>query len=151
MGHPERPLAVHQGSRRYERLLRDLADDPRDVVLVLAAPPDAQMILKAIVAALDGNPYHVDLAAIISKYIGETEKNLQRVFDQVEEGQVLVFDEADALFDQRPEVADSHRRFLELLADQPRLSILAADVRVGDVREVLRGGPLPKAVILKLY
>jgi hypothetical protein len=55
--------------------------------------------------------YRVDLSAVVSKYIGETEKNLRRVFDAAEEsGAVLLFDEADALFGKRTEVRDSHDR-----------------------------------------
>ena len=56
--------------------------------------------------------YRIDLAAVISKYIGETEKNLRRVFDAAEGGGVvLLFDEADALFGKRSEVKDSHDRY----------------------------------------
>ncbi|HEY9778930.1 MAG TPA: ATP-binding protein [Leptolyngbyaceae cyanobacterium] len=55
--------------------------------------------------------YRIDLSAVISKYIGETEKNLRRVFDAAEiGGVVLLFDEADALFGKRTEVKDSHDR-----------------------------------------
>ncbi len=55
--------------------------------------------------------YRIDLSAVVSKYIGETEKNLKRVFDAAEAGgAVLLFDEADALFGKRTEVRDSHDR-----------------------------------------
>jgi hypothetical protein len=55
--------------------------------------------------------YRIDLSAVVSKYIGETEKNLARVFDAAEAGgAVLLFDEADALFGKRSEVKDSHDR-----------------------------------------
>lgn len=55
--------------------------------------------------------YRIDLSSIISKYIGETEKNLRRVFDAAEAGgSILLFDEADALFGKRSEVKDSHDR-----------------------------------------
>ncbi|MBD2343786.1 ATP-binding protein [Anabaena subtropica] len=55
--------------------------------------------------------YRIDLSAVVSKYIGETEKNLGRVFDAAELGGViLLFDEADALFGKRTEVKDSHDR-----------------------------------------
>src|SRR5262249_9437559 len=53
--------------------------------------------------------YHIDLSAVVSKYIGETEKNLRRLFDAAEAGgAILFFDEADALFGKRSEVKDSH-------------------------------------------
>lgn len=56
--------------------------------------------------------FRIDLSAVVSKYIGETEKNLRRVFDAAEEGgAVLLFDEADALFGKRSEVKDSHDRY----------------------------------------
>jgi hypothetical protein len=55
--------------------------------------------------------YRIDLSAVVSKYIGETEKSLRQVFDAAEEGGVLLlFDEADALFGKRSEVKDSHDR-----------------------------------------
>lgn len=55
--------------------------------------------------------YRVDLSSVIDKYIGETEKNLKRIFDAAEGGGViLLFDEADALFGKRTEVKDSHDR-----------------------------------------
>lgn len=56
--------------------------------------------------------YRVDLSMIISKYIGETEKNLAKIFDQAEHRDwILFFDEADALFGKRSEVKDSHARY----------------------------------------
>ncbi len=59
--------------------------------------------------------YRIDLAAIVSKYIGETEKNLKRLFDAAEgSGAVLLFDEADALFGKRSEVKDSHDRYANI-------------------------------------
>ncbi len=59
--------------------------------------------------------YRIDLSAVVSKYIGETEKNLRRVFDAAEEsGALLLFDEADALFGKRAEVKDSHDRYANI-------------------------------------
>jgi SpoVK/Ycf46/Vps4 family AAA+-type ATPase len=59
--------------------------------------------------------YRIDLSAVVSKYIGETERNLRRVFDAAEEsGAVLLFDEADALFGKRSEVKDSHDRYANI-------------------------------------
>ena len=59
--------------------------------------------------------YRIDLSAVVSKYIGETEKNLKQVFDAAEEGGVLLlFDEADALFGKRGEVKDSHDRYANI-------------------------------------
>jgi hypothetical protein len=59
--------------------------------------------------------YRVDLSQVISKYIGETEKNLRRIFDAADGGAaILLFDEADALFGKRSEVKDSHDRFANI-------------------------------------
>ncbi|MGP0063412.1 MAG: ATP-binding protein [Isosphaeraceae bacterium] len=73
------------------------------------------MASEVIARALDLDLYHVDLASVASKYIGETEKNLRRIFDGAEEsGAVLLFDEADAIFGKRSEVRDSHDRYANL-------------------------------------
>jgi len=59
--------------------------------------------------------YRIDLSSVVSKYIGETEKNLRRVFDAAEmSGAILLFDEADALFGKRSEVKDSHDRYANI-------------------------------------
>jgi ATP-dependent 26S proteasome regulatory subunit len=82
--------------------------------------------------------YKIDLSAIVSKYIGETEKNLERIF---KEGQasnaILFFDEADALFGKRSEVRDSHDRYanvevaylLQRMEDYDGVVILATNLR----------------------
>ena len=75
---------------------------------------------KTMAAEVIGNElrldvYRIDLSAVVSKYIGETEKNLRRIFDAAEEGGVvLLFDEADALFGKRSEVKDSHDRYANI-------------------------------------
>jgi hypothetical protein len=59
--------------------------------------------------------YRIDLSQLVNKYIGETEKNLRRVFDAADEtGAILLFDEADALFGKRSEVRDSHDRYANI-------------------------------------
>jgi hypothetical protein len=59
--------------------------------------------------------YKVDLSSVVSKYIGETEKNLERIFSGAAAGElVLFFDEADALFGRRSEVADAHDRYANI-------------------------------------
>jgi hypothetical protein len=59
--------------------------------------------------------FRIDLSQVISKYIGETEKNLRRVFDAAEQGgAILLFDEADAIFGKRSEVRDSHDRYANI-------------------------------------
>ncbi|MGH8082528.1 MAG: ATP-binding protein, partial [Lysobacter sp.] len=59
--------------------------------------------------------FRIDLSSVVSKYIGETEKNLRRLFDAAERGgAILFFDEADALFGKRSEVKDSHDRYANI-------------------------------------
>jgi AAA+ superfamily predicted ATPase len=70
---------------------------------------------EAIACAAELDLYRIDLASVVSKYIGETEKNLSRLFEAAENsGAILLFDEADALFGKRSEVRDSHDRFANI-------------------------------------
>jgi ATP-dependent 26S proteasome regulatory subunit len=70
---------------------------------------------EVIASALSLGLYRIDLSSVVSKYIGETEKNLRRVFDAAEQGgAVLLFDEADALFGKRSDVRDSHDRYANI-------------------------------------
>ncbi len=82
--------------------------------------------------------YKIDLANVVSKYIGETEKNLSRVFDEAQTSNaILFFDEADALFGKRSEVKDSHDRYanietaylLQRMEEYEGVSILATNLR----------------------
>ena len=87
------------------------------VSALFAGPSGSGKTLAAEVlgGALDLDVYRIDLSAVVSKYIGETEKNLRRVFDAAEEGcAILLFDEADALFGKRSEVRDSHDRYANI-------------------------------------
>ena len=88
---------------------------------------------------------------MVSKYIGETEKNLRRVFDAAEDGgAVLLFDEADALFGKRSEVKDSHDRYanievsylLQRMEAYRGLAILTTNMQAG----ARHGVPAPAAV-----
>jgi AAA+ superfamily predicted ATPase len=59
--------------------------------------------------------YKIDLATVVSKYIGETEKNLERIFSEAQDSDaILFFDEADALFGKRSEVRDAHDRYANI-------------------------------------
>lgn len=82
--------------------------------------------------------YRIDLSSLVSKYIGETEKNLSMLFERAENKQwILFFDEADALFGKRTNVKDAHDRFanqevsylLQRIEDFPGLSILASNFK----------------------
>jgi hypothetical protein len=73
------------------------------------------MAAEVIANALNLRLYRIDLSAVVSKYIGETEKNLRQLFDAAEGGgAILFFDEADALFGKRSEVKDSHDRYANI-------------------------------------
>lgn len=93
---------------------------------------------EVIAAELGVTLYRVDLSGVISKYIGETERNLRQVFDGAEEsGALLFFDEADALFGKRSQVKDSHDRYanievsylLQRMEDYRGVAILATNQR----------------------
>jgi SpoVK/Ycf46/Vps4 family AAA+-type ATPase len=67
---------------------------------------------------LDVALFRIDLSQLVGKYIGETEKDLVRLFDAAElSGAILLFDEADALFGKRSEVKDAHDRFANIEID----------------------------------
>ena len=96
------------------------------------------MAAEVIASDLHLDLYRIDLSTVISKYIGETEKNLRRVFDSVEaSGAILFFDEADALFGKRSEVRDSHDRYanieinylLQRMESYRGLAILATNMK----------------------
>ncbi|MGZ3766625.1 MAG: ATP-binding protein [Mucilaginibacter sp.] len=98
---------------------------------------------KTLTATLLGNHlkkdvYRIDLSQVVSKYIGETEKNLEKVFTKAEnKNWVLFFDEADALFGKRTNVQNSHDRYanqevsylLQRIEDYPGLLILASNLK----------------------
>jgi ATPase family protein associated with various cellular activities (AAA)/winged helix domain-containing protein len=87
------------------------------VAALFAGPSGTGKTFAAEVLAADLalDLYRVDLSQVVSKYIGETEKNLRRIFDAAEGGGVvLLFDEADALFGKRSEVKDSHDRYANI-------------------------------------
>ena len=93
---------------------------------------------EVLASELELDLYRIDLSSVVSKYIGETEKNLRQVFDAAEHGGViLLFDEADALFGKRTEVRDSHDRYantevaylLQRLDDYRGLAILTTNMR----------------------
>lgn len=84
--------------------------------LFVGASDSERLIAAGMLAGdLQLDLYRVDLGAISGKYIGETEKNLARVFEAAEDkGAVLLFDEADALFGKRSEVKDAHDRYANI-------------------------------------
>jgi hypothetical protein len=92
----------------------------RGITALFAGPSGTGKTMAAQVLAhsLGMDLYRIDLAGVVSKYIGETEKNLKQIFDACERANVLLFfDEADALFGQRTEVKDAHDRYANIEID----------------------------------
>jgi len=96
------------------------------------------MAAEVIARELELDLYKIDLAGVVSKYIGETEKNLDRIFAAAADASaILLFDEADALFGKRSEVRDSHDRYanlevsylLQKMEQHEGVSILATNLR----------------------
>ncbi|MGE5381396.1 MAG: ATP-binding protein [Methylocystaceae bacterium] len=95
------------------------------------------MAAQVIAHELNLELYRIDLAQVVSKYIGETEKNLSRIFKEAESSNsILFFDEADALFGKRSEVKDAHDRYsnieiaylLQKIEEYDGISILATNL-----------------------
>jgi len=81
-------------------------------LLLTGASSDSAAAAQAVAHDMGRQLYRIDLNAVVSKYIGETEKNLNMLFERADSKQwVLFFDEADALFGKRSEVKDSHDRY----------------------------------------
>jgi hypothetical protein len=107
---------------------------------LFSGPPGTGKTMAAEVLAgdLGLDLYQVDLSSVVSKYIGETEKNLARVFDEARASNaILFFDEADALFGKRTEVTDAHDRYanietsylLQKMDEYDGVVILASNLR----------------------
>lgn len=112
----------------------------RGISALFAGPSGTGKTMAAEVLAnhLRLDLYRIDLSGVVNKYIGETEKNLRKVFDYAEQsGAILFFDEADALFGKRSEVKDSHDRYanievnylLQRMEDYRGLVILATNMK----------------------
>lgn len=87
------------------------------IAVLFAGPPGTGKTMAAEILALelDLPMYRIDLSQVVNKYVGETEKNLKRLFDAADVSDLLLFfDEADALFGQRTEVKDAHDRYANL-------------------------------------
>jgi len=112
----------------------------RGVTALFSGPPGTgkTMAAEIIAAELGLDLYKIDLSTVVSKYIGETEKNLERIFAEAEcSNAILFFDEADALFGKRSEVRDSHDRYanveisylLQRMETYDGVTILATNLR----------------------
>lgn len=85
-------------------------------ILFIGAPGTGKKTLASLIGEQLGiDVYKIDLSMVVSKYIGETEKNLELVFAKAEnKGWILFFDEADALFGKRTDVRDAHDRYANI-------------------------------------
>jgi hypothetical protein len=146
---PEDTLAqlreLCQRATHARRVLRDWRFDSRltlgkGTTALFSGPSGTgkTMAAEVIAGALGLDLYKVDLSGVVSKWIGETEKNLDRVFRSTESGGgVVFFDEADALFGKRSEVRDSHDRYanveisylLQRMEEYEGVAILATNLR----------------------
>ena len=97
--------------------LRNKLASSYGVATLFAGPPGTgkTMAAEIIAAELGLDLYKIDLSSVVSKYIGETEKNISKIFEEAETSNaILFFDEADALFGKRSEVRDSHDRYANI-------------------------------------
>jgi SpoVK/Ycf46/Vps4 family AAA+-type ATPase len=112
----------------------------KGLAALFSGPPGTgkTMAAQVISGELARDLYQIDLSQVVSKYIGETEKNLRHVFDEAEANQaVLLFDEADALFGKRAEVRDAHDRYanievgylLQRMEEYEGIAILSTNLR----------------------
>ena len=112
----------------------------KGLAVLFAGPSGTGKTMAAgiLAAELGLDLYKIDLSTVISKYIGETEKNLSRIFDEAETSNaILFFDEADAMFGKRSEVRDSHDRYanvevgylLQRMEEYEGIAILATTLR----------------------
>ena len=148
-------LAADTAARRPARDPGARATNPGLVVVFSGPPsPDKRLAAELLGSQLDQPVRRIDLSQVVSKYIGETEKNLRSVFDTAETaGEILFFDEADALFGKRTAGDDRGDRYtkpeagylLERVAEYPGLVILATDsgVKIDRVRMRFVGFPEP--------
>lgn len=111
---PGQPPEVVQQLKEFANRLKQRRAGERKTVIMLAGPktPAKAQAARLIAGQLNLDIYRVDLSAVVSKYIGETEKNLNAILSRAEAREVvLFFDEADALFGKRREAGDFKDRY----------------------------------------
>ncbi len=110
LGHHMRYRPVVMGEWGFERKMA--LGKGLNVLLAGPSGTGKTMAAQVIAADLQLELYQIDLSTIVSKYVGETEKNLERIFAAAyHSNAILLFDEADALFGKRSEVRDAHDRY----------------------------------------
>ena len=110
----------------------------KGLMALLTGPPGTgkTMAAQVIAAELDLDLYRIDLSAVVSKYVGETSKNIERILSRAQRmDAVLLFDEADSLFGKRTDIKDAHDRFantdtnylLQAIEQYPGIAILTSN------------------------
>ncbi|MGD1844684.1 MAG: ATP-binding protein [Salibacteraceae bacterium] len=139
----EAVLEIETWIRQEEALMNDWGMNkrlkPGYNALFFGPPGTGKSLTASLIGKRTGKEvYRIDLSRLVSKYIGETEKNLSKVFDKAEnKGWILFFDEADALFGKRTSVSDSHDRYanqevsylLQRIEDYSGLAVLASNLK----------------------
>jgi len=128
-------ISTNSSITTHRKLLKTTR--PESPVLFYGTQANKQITTAALIAKGMNKPaYRIDLSKLVSKYIGETEKNVNTLFDTAEKKDwVLFFDEADALFGKRTDVKDSHDKYanldvnylLQRIEDYPGLILLATN------------------------
>ena len=115
---PRATLKTARLSEAQQRALQNIAVNVREhgqgigIVFTGAGYDQKIKAAEAIARETSLDLFRIDLSKVVSKFIGETEKNLKRIFaETASTGALLLFDEADALYGKRTEVKDSHDRF----------------------------------------
>lgn len=112
------PHIVRYGSNGFDELIKRFRTSSRNAfpILFAGSSEDFKTIAADIISVeLSLDIYRASLSSLVSKYIGETEKNLDRVFrDAAKSNAIVLLDEADALFGKRTEIKDTHDRYANL-------------------------------------
>ncbi|CAN5329601.1 hypothetical protein BH09BAC5_BH09BAC5_17820 [soil metagenome] len=129
--------------RTYERMMNELRMDkrlkPGNKILFYGPPGTGKTLTAQLLGKyIEKDVYRIDLSMVVNKYVGETEKNLAKIFDKAENSDwILFFDEADALFGSRTKVSSSHDRYanqevsylLQRIEDFNGIVILASNMK----------------------
>ena len=137
--HDERLQPLHDKSSALVAELQKYLPTKNNKILFIGAPGTGKKTLASLIGQQSGKAvYRIDLSMLISKYIGETEKNLSQVFDAAEDKNwILFFDEAAALFGKRTNVRDAHDKYanqevaylLQKIENHNGLVILATNMK----------------------
>jgi SpoVK/Ycf46/Vps4 family AAA+-type ATPase len=113
---PEIKKQIHEAGdqiKNWRQLVKGSKMSAGEIILFSGTDTAGKTLAAAMLDNYSGSEvYHIDLSQVISKYIGETEKNLAKIFEMAEHRNwILFFDEADALFGKRTDVKDAHDRY----------------------------------------